>query len=186
MNKETINLVTLRLSKPSSSHAPDTRVFLLSDSRIVADVNIKFNVLGATYRNAKLLNLKSVRFIETQFDKIEDRLRELGIEFDPNADLFELMVKAKAMSAGNAVARVGPNTKSIEVSLLLELITIVAKYRFFKKLRYTHPKLFAPADADMTAYAKHHRLALRLTSNAFLADELMEERKKGKRKGRLL
>ncbi|HCW07153.1 MAG TPA: hypothetical protein DGG95_07300 [Cytophagales bacterium] len=182
MNIGTINLATLRLSKSSSSHAADTRVFLMDDSRIVADVELKFKLLTLTQKYAELLNLKSDRFIETQFDKLKSRLNELGIEFDPSIDPFPSMVEKKAMIAGEVVTNVGPNAKSIEVALLPELIMTVAKYEFFKKLRYTHPEKFVQPEADMTAYAKHHRLALRLTSNAILTDEQREERKKGKLK----
>lgn len=178
MNIGTINLATSRLSKASSSHAADIRVFLLDDSRTVADIELKFKLLTMTMRHEDLLNLKTDRFIEIQIDKLKSALEGLEIQFDPSVDPFAAMVEKKSMNAAEMVNTHGPNSRSIEVSLIPELVLTVSKYEFFKKLRRTKPELFSQAEAAMSDYARKHRLALRLTSNAFLSDEEKDKKKR--------
>jgi hypothetical protein len=176
MNIGTINLATTRLSKAASSHAEDTRVFPLDDARIVADIELKFKSLTLTMRHEELLNLKTDRFIEIQIDKLKSMLERLEIQFDPSVDPFAAMVDKKSMSAAEMINSHSPNSRSIEVSLIPELVLTVSKYEFFKKLRSTKPELFSQAEVAMSDYARKHRLALRLTSNAFLSDEEKDKR----------
>ncbi|MBX2956816.1 MAG: hypothetical protein KF846_11700 [Cyclobacteriaceae bacterium] len=168
----------MRQSKAASSYPADTRLFLLDDSRIVADIEVKFKLLTLTMRNEELLDLKTDRFIEIQIDKLKARLERLEIPFDPGVDPFAAMVEKKSMTAGEMVNAHSPNSRSIEVSLIPELVLIVSKYEFFKKLRRTKPELFSEAETAMSDYARKHRLALRLTSNAFLSDEEKASRNK--------
>ncbi|MBX2961987.1 MAG: hypothetical protein KF687_05695 [Cyclobacteriaceae bacterium] len=178
MNIGTINLATSRLSKAASSYPAETRLFLLDDSRIVADIELKFKLLTLTMHNEELLNLKTDRFIEMQIDKLRSALERLEIPFDPGVDPFAAMVQKKAMKADELVSTHSPNSRSIEVSLIPELVLLVSKYEFFKKLRTTKPELFSAAETAMSDYARKHRLALRLTSNAFLSDEERDMKKR--------
>lgn len=178
MNIGTINLATTRLSKLSSEHTEDKRVFLLDDSRIVSDIELKFKLLTLTMRHEEELNLKTDRFIATQIDKLKSMLEGLEIQFDPSVDPFAAMVEKKSKTAAEMINSHGPNSRTVEVSVMPELILIVSKYEFFKRFRRTKPELFSQAEAAMSTYAQAHRLALRLTSNAFLSDEEKDKKKR--------
>ncbi len=182
MKKGTFNLAVGRLSRAVSSFALETRVLSVSDAHIVIDAEMSFWLLTLTKRNLELLDLKRDQFIETQINNLKSKLSDQGVEFNSAADPFAALVDKKAITAGEAVGSFGHNAKCIDVAVLPEMIITVVRYEFFKKLRAKAPEMFIEPEAAMTEYSRKHKLALRLTSNAFLTDE--EKAKRGSKEKR--
>jgi len=180
MNLGTFNLAITRLSKSASSLPPDTKVLVDKDALAIADAMRDFLVLSHTSENFDLLGLKTDRFVGDHINKLTTKLNNLGVELDPASSPFDLLVEKKAIDAAAVVTSFGANKKCIEVPLVSEMITIVSDYEFYKKLRVKAPEKFTAPENAMTAYAKKHRLALRLTSNAHLSDE--EKSKRGEKR----